>query len=509
MFGSALIKKATLYAATAVMFFSLPAIADNLNVNGKNRTMNVYAPKNIEKNRPLIIQMHGMNQDAPYQQNAAKWEPIADTARFVVVFPNGENKAWDISGDKDLNFIKAIINEMYNKYGIDKNRVYVSGFSMGGMMSYHVANKMGDQIAAIAPVSGGGSPSSPKRAMPIMHTHGTTDDVVNYNSTVNTLKSWVNNQKCSSSSQKIKPYPANKSGSAASLEIWSGCTDGVEVRLMTIDGKGHWYSMDEASVNTSVEIWNFVKNYSLDGSSITPPAPAIVVPTNRDSIFNGGFDSSAVAWDLQLHGDASATGDVKNGKYQLDISAIGTQNYQVQLIQHDLHLEKGQWYEISFDASAGASRTLEVNVEQHTDPWASYLTEVQNFELGTTPKTFTFQFQMTAATDTNSRLSFNAGAATGTLTLDNVVLKKIDAPVETGPQGGEGDSTTIISRDLRFNAENSTTYAVFDLRGHRLGTVRVNDATEAEALLRAGYAKGVYMLRSLDGKKANFVQISR
>ena len=298
MFGSALIKKATLYAATAVMFFSLPAIADNLNVNGKNRTMNVYAPKNIEKNRPLIIQMHGMNQDAPYQQNAAKWEPIADTARFVVVFPNGENKAWDISGDKDLNFIKAIINEMYNKYGIDKNRVYVSGFSMGGMMSYHVANKMGDQIAAIAPVSGGGSPSSPKRAMPIMHTHGTTDDVVNYNSTVNTLKSWVNNQKCSSSSQKIKPYPANKSGSAASLEIWSGCTDGVEVRLMTIDGKGHWYSMDEASVNTSVEIWNFVKNYSLDGSSITPPAPAIVVPTNRDSIFNGGFDSSAVAWDL-------------------------------------------------------------------------------------------------------------------------------------------------------------------------------------------------------------------
>ena len=75
MFGSALIKKATLYAATAVMFFSLPAIADNLNVNGANRTMNVYAPKNIEKNRPLIIQMHGMNQDAPYQQNAAKWEP--------------------------------------------------------------------------------------------------------------------------------------------------------------------------------------------------------------------------------------------------------------------------------------------------------------------------------------------------------------------------------------------------------------------------------------------------
>ena len=478
MFGHRIpsMKAAFAFAATAAMLFTVPAIADNLNVNGANRTMNVYAPKNIEKNRPLIIQMHGMNQDAPYQQNAAKWEPIADTARFVVVFPNGENKAWDISGDKDLNFIKAIINEMYSKYGIDKNRVYVSGFSMGGMMSYHVANKMGDQIAAIAPVSGGGSPSSPKRAMPIMHTHGTTDDVVNYNSTVNTLKSWVNTQKCSSSSQKIKPYPANKSGSAASLEIWSGCTDGVEVRLMTIDGKGHWYSMDEASVNTSVEIWNFVKNYSLDGSSITPP---VVIPTNRDSIFNGGFDSSAVAWDLQLHGDAQATGEAKGGKYQLNISAVGTENYQVQLIQHDLHLEKDQWYEISFDASAGAARTLEVNVEQHTDPWASYLKEKQNFEIGTVASTYKFTFQMTAATDTNSRLSFNAGASTGTLSLDNVVLKKIDAPAD----GGQGEITKI-AQNWRNSAGKMQSYNVFGLDGRLLGRISAKSAAEVQSQVR-------------------------
>ena len=257
MFGK-IFKKAHCVLSLAVLAsLTTFSFADNINVNGTNRTMNVYAPKNIEKGRPLIIQMHGMNQDAPYQQNAAKWEPIADTARFVVVFPNGQNKAWDIGGDKDINFLKAIINEMYNKYGIDKNRVYVSGFSMGGMMSYHAANKMGDMIAAIAPVSGGGGVNSPKRAMPIMHTHGTSDDVVNYNSTVNTLKGWVSAQKCSSSSKVTKPYPSSKPGSAASLEVWSGCKDNVEVRLLTIAGKGHWYSMDEAvSVNTSVEIWN-------------------------------------------------------------------------------------------------------------------------------------------------------------------------------------------------------------------------------------------------------------
>ena len=487
MFGK-IFKKAHCVLSLAVLAsLTTFSFADNINVNGTNRTMNVYAPKNIEKGRPLIIQMHGMNQDAPYQQNAAKWEPIADTARFVVVFPNGQNKAWDIGGDKDINFLKAIINEMYNKYGIDKNRVYVSGFSMGGMMSYHAANKMGDMIAAIAPVSGGGGVNSPKRAMPIMHTHGTSDDVVNYNSTVNTLKGWVSAQKCSSSSKVTKPYPSSKPGSAASLEVWSGCKDNVEVRLLTIAGKGHWYSMDEAvSVNTSVEIWNFVKNYSLDGSSLPPP---IQVPTDRDSIFNGGFDSTDVAWTLQTHGSAAATGDVKNGKYQLDISAIGTENYQVQVIQHDLHLEKGQWYEVSFEASAGASRTLEVNVEQHVDPWASYLTEKANFELGKESKKYSFQFQMTAATDKDSRLSFNAGASTGTLTLDNVTLKKIAEP---------DPGTIALAPSLRLKTASGK-YSVYNLAGKRLGFVEIieNDVPNMQKTMKnAGFGKGIYILRS-------------
>ncbi|MCF0222583.1 MAG: carbohydrate binding domain-containing protein [Fibrobacter sp.] len=486
----------------AVSGFISLAVADNLTVDGKNRTMNVYAPKNIEKNRPLIIQMHGMNQDAPYQQNAAKWEPIADTARFVVVFPNGEGKSWDLSGTKDLNFLKAIINDMYSKYGIDKKRVYVSGFSMGGMMSYYAATKMADQIAAIAPCSGyplgGGTPSG-SRPMPIIHTHGTTDDVVNYNGGVSNLKNWVTYEKCNSNSTLYKQYPVGRTSSAASLEIWTGCQGGSEIRLMSIAGKGHWYSMDLASVNTSDEIWNFVKRFSLDGvAEDVPVEPPFVEPTNRDSIYNGGFDSTANAWTLQNHGDAKSTGFVKDGKYNLEISSVGAQPYTVQLIQHNLRLEKDLWYEISFDASAGSARTLEVNVEQHVDPWASYLKESQNFEIGTSSKTYSLKFQMTAATDTNGRLSFNAGAATGTLSLDNVSIKKIEAPAGEVVEP-EGSGPQSIGSALEFSLGTLQEYNVFGLAGKFLGRVSGAGLGDIRHQVKVLTQKsGVYMVKSLN-----------
>ena len=76
---------------------------EEVTVNGTKRTLISYAPANLPKQAPLIIACHGMNQDAPYLQNAAKFESVADTAGFVVVYPNGLNKAWDISGDQDTN----------------------------------------------------------------------------------------------------------------------------------------------------------------------------------------------------------------------------------------------------------------------------------------------------------------------------------------------------------------------------------------------------------------------
>ena len=77
------------------------AKADNITVNGTSRSYNVIVPKNLGENRPLLIFCHGYNQDANWMQNSefknetVSMEAVCDTAKFVCVFPNGIDRAWD------------------------------------------------------------------------------------------------------------------------------------------------------------------------------------------------------------------------------------------------------------------------------------------------------------------------------------------------------------------------------------------------------------------------------
>lgn len=256
-------------AAIAVLslLFCKTTAQVSIPVGSTTRSMIVYVPTNLPANQPLIISMHGSGQGADYQQNASKWEPIADTAKFAVVFPSGINKQWDISGSSDINFITAIIDTMHRRYAINLNRVYLSGFSMGGMMTYHAATQIANKIAAFAPVSGyplWGSNYNSSRPVPIIHVHGTADDVVTYNNVGNYLNGWISRNQCPATPQITQPYPASKPNSIASKRYWGPGLSQSEVVLITLTGKGHWYSLDEANgVNTSEEIWNFVKRFSL------------------------------------------------------------------------------------------------------------------------------------------------------------------------------------------------------------------------------------------------------
>jgi len=440
------------------------------------REIYVYAPSGLKDNSPLLISCHGMDQDPNYQQSNTHWEAVADTAGFVVVYPRGGTgmSTWDISGDKDTKWMTEIIDQMYTDYKIDRKRVYLSGFSMGGMFTYHSMSKIADKIAAFAPTSGTNVMGAS------IHPHGTNDDVLNYSQVEGFIKNYRDQFHCPSQAEVQNNYP-NAENNGATMYTWGPCDEGVYIKHLKLPGRGH--SPSKADVS---DIWNFLKQWSLDGV-----AEPIVVPTNRDTVFNGTFSDSLklAGWTLQQH---SGEGSLKltDGMAEINVTKVGTNAYDVQMIQKGLHYEKGQSYKLTFDAYASAARTLEVNLEKDTDPWTSYLGEAKTFELGTEKKNFEIKFTMNEATDEDARISINAGLATGSVFIDNVVLAKIDA----------SDITGIHSQ--RQVVASAKTYSVYSATGAFVCKLKGTHVGEVEAQLSAmNLTKGLYVVKSGNVKK--------
>lgn len=251
---------------------------EDVKVGTSTRKTLTYVPKNVEKSPALVISLHGFNQDPEYQQNQTQWNALADTEGFIVTYPLANNKMWDTSGMGDVKFVEAVMKDMELKHNVDKNRIYLSGFSMGSWLGYHCLETLGDKIAAFGPVSGVDIGKQPRanRMVPIMHIHGTADDVFKYTgdphhmaggypSIEEYVKKWAAYEGCDTSNpQVIRPYPAGSTGPKATRTIYNNVNDDVEVNLISIDGKGHWHSNDPNGVNSTQELWNFFKRHQLN-----------------------------------------------------------------------------------------------------------------------------------------------------------------------------------------------------------------------------------------------------
>jgi poly(3-hydroxybutyrate) depolymerase len=259
--------------------------AATLTVGNQTRSYIVYRPANMPSKTPLLISCHGMNQDAHYQKDMLKIESVADTAKFLTVFPEGIDKSWDISGNRDINFILALIDEMVRRFDIDRERVYLSGFSMGGMFTYHAMNKIADKIAAFAPISGysmwGTTANANVRPIPIIHTHGTSDDVVGFSGVQGALNAWIKHNGCPTSAKVTQRY---RNAAHITRRVWGPGNDGVEVVLMEMANKGHWISNDNG-VLTGDEIWRFCSRYKLDMGNETGIKTIVPSPID-DAIYD-------------------------------------------------------------------------------------------------------------------------------------------------------------------------------------------------------------------------------
>jgi|GEM_PF-1750882 len=236
--------------------------------------------------------------------------------------------------------------------------------------------------------------------------------------------------------------------------------------------------------------------------------PIITVPAHRDTVFNGGFDQGTMGWTFNTWG-GTAQGSVVNGTYKIDITALGTANSSIQLVQNGIILQQGKSYEVKFDAYASSNRTLEANVELDVSPWTSYLPKLESFDLTTTKTTYSYTFTMTNATDSNGRVSFNAGASTTGLNLDNISIKEIPTPTSVRDMIAQNGLVSVAHKGSRLevalHGAQGTLFSmgVYDLFGKPVRTSARMDGKSPVSWIAdlSGLPNGIYFVKvNADGK---------
>lgn len=129
--------------------------------DGYGQTWYEYIPPQLrgtQEKVPLLFYFHGGGCVPLYGAEQSDWHEIADKENFIVVYPEASQKnMWNAWDDKtllrysDKAFFLALIEHMKQVHPIDESRIYVSGFSMGGMMSNAMACSLPNVVAAAAP----------------------------------------------------------------------------------------------------------------------------------------------------------------------------------------------------------------------------------------------------------------------------------------------------------------------------------------------------------------------
>lgn len=267
-------------------------LACTYNHNGVAREYILYVPNSYDGNKavPLLFNFHGYSSNAEgHHRGRADFRNLSEKENFILVIPQGSLfegvTHWNVGANKtrqstadDVGFTNALIEKITSEYRVDSTRIYSTGMSNGGYMSYHLACLLSEKIAAIASVTGSMTPTtfdscSPAHPTSILQIHGTADNTVPYEGANWTLpidkvlEYWSTSSGCDSL-PSVKPLlDQNSDGLVSKVISYSNCRGQVKVQLYKMQGMGHqWPEVERGSDISAVQvIWSFLSRYSLNG----------------------------------------------------------------------------------------------------------------------------------------------------------------------------------------------------------------------------------------------------
>ena len=173
-------------------------------IDGDLREYYIHVPNDYSDHAPLplVIMLHGASGNGGITFKNSGWKELGESEKFLSVFPTAWSYCWIkrsgivkdttrwnslpgmfefCDGEKprdDIKFLRTMINEIKERFEVDESRIYMTGFSSGGQMTYRAAVEMSDVLAAVVQ-SGGthqiGTDLKPVRNLPITFELGNED----------------------------------------------------------------------------------------------------------------------------------------------------------------------------------------------------------------------------------------------------------------------------------------------------------------------------------------------
>lgn len=278
-----------------------------IDVNGVTRQYRIFIPSTYssEEEVPLLIALHGGMGDAYQMERDYGFDAVAEKYGFIVVYPDGLGflkysfHVWNSGyikaalerGTNDVLFLTTLIQSLQLIYSINVSKIYMTGHSNGGMMTYRMAGEHPELFAAVAPVAaaiGGKVDSSsseyiiptPSVPVSVVHVHGKKDKNVLFeggqtqmgvdkgriDKSVNqSLTFFINANGCNT-----VPTIENSTNDKITLTRFTGGSLGTEVSLVAIMDAAHfWDDMNRFVASESFKganslaelIWLLLKDY--------------------------------------------------------------------------------------------------------------------------------------------------------------------------------------------------------------------------------------------------------
>jgi poly(3-hydroxybutyrate) depolymerase len=242
----------------------------SIDVDGTMREYIILIPDDYDSNEPyrLVFAWHPLGGSA--QQTAGSgnngYYGLVGQANGSAIFVSaeglpfsGESLGWGNNNGRDIAFLNAMLARFKSELCIDEDRIFSTGFSFGGMMSYAVA--CAGLMRAVAPMAGNIQVSGCEdgtQPVAMMGFHGDDDTVVSIDGGRAGRDVLIERNGCTEETMPLTPdwcEGLSESNEPCSCVSYQGCMDRYPVIWCEFNGP------HTPAPNSAATIWNFFTQF--------------------------------------------------------------------------------------------------------------------------------------------------------------------------------------------------------------------------------------------------------